>query len=135
MQVVYLYSPSIHLPSGLDQNKSRWLPPPFFLEHTAKNLFIQFKPLQRTVGIVTLYTFCPTIIPQARSQRGLASLYRRSGREGRLGGLVVECLPSAQGMIPGSWDQVLHRAHCREPASSSACVSASLSLSLCVSHE
>ena len=24
--------------------------------------------------------------------------------EGRLGGSVVECLPLAQGVIPGSWD-------------------------------
>ena len=27
---------------------------------------------------------------------------------GRLGGSVVEHLPLTQGMIPGSWDQVLH---------------------------
>ena len=26
------------------------------------------------------------------------------------GGLVVECLPSTQVVIPGSWDQVLHLA-------------------------
>ena len=44
------------------------------------------------------------------------------------GGSVVECLPSAQGMIPGTWDRVLHRAPCKEPASPSACVSASLSV-------
>ena len=53
---------------------------------------------------------------------------------GRLGGSVVEHLPSAQGVIPGSWDRVLHRARHRELASPSACVSASVSLSLCVSH-
>ena len=35
-----------------------------------------------------------------------------------------------QGMIPGSWDQVLHQAPRREPASPSACVSASLCVSL-----
>ena len=29
---------------------------------------------------------------------------------GRLGGLAVEHLPLAQGMIPGSWDRVLHQA-------------------------
>ena len=50
---------------------------------------------------------------------------------GHLGGSVVERLPSAQGVIPGSWDRVPHRAPCKEPASPSACVSASL----CVSHE
>ena len=50
---------------------------------------------------------------------------------GCLGGSVVELLPSAQGVILGSWDGVLHWAPCMEPASPSACVSASLS----VSHE
>ena len=49
---------------------------------------------------------------------------------GCLGGSVVECLPLAQGMISASWDRVLHQAPCREPASPSACVSASLSMSL-----
>ncbi|CAK7295140.1 hypothetical protein VULLAG_LOCUS4499 [Vulpes lagopus] len=48
---------------------------------------------------------------------------------GHLGGSVVECLPSAQDMIPGSWNRVLNRAPCMEPASPSACVSASLCLS------
>ena len=43
----------------------------------------------------------------------------------------VKQLPSTQVMIPGSWDRVLHWAPCREPASPSAYVSASL----CVSHE
>ena len=46
---------------------------------------------------------------------------------GSLGGSAVERLPSAQGVILGSRDRVLHRAPCREPASPSA--------SLCVSHE
>ena len=49
---------------------------------------------------------------------------------GCLGGSVVEHLPLAQVVIPGSWDGVLHWAPHREPASPSACVSASLSLSL-----
>ena len=40
--------------------------------------------------------------------------------------------PSAQGVIPETRDRVPHRAPCWEPASPSACVSASLSL--CVSH-
>ena len=43
-----------------------------------------------------------------------------------LGGSVVE----AQVVIPGSWDQVTHRAPCRKPASPSAYVSASLYVSL-----
>ena len=50
---------------------------------------------------------------------------------GSLGGSVVEHLPLAQGMILDSWDGVPHRAPCMEPASPSACVSASL----CVSHK
>ena len=50
--------------------------------------------------------------------------------EGCLGGSAVEHLPSAQVVIPGSWDRVLHEAPCREPTSPSACVSASLSMSL-----
>ena len=53
--------------------------------------------------------------------------------EGRLGGPAVERLPSAQVVIPGSWDRVPHQAPRREPASPSAHVSASLSLS--VSHD
>ena len=43
---------------------------------------------------------------------------------------MVEHLPLAQVVIPGSWDQVLHQAPYREPASPSAYVSASLSVSL-----
>ena len=39
---------------------------------------------------------------------------------GHLCGSVVECLLSAQGMILGTWDQVLHQALGREPASPSA---------------
>ena len=49
---------------------------------------------------------------------------------GRLGGSAVEDRPSAQGMILGSRDRVPHRAPCREPASPSACVSASMCGSL-----
>ena len=43
---------------------------------------------------------------------------------------MVEHLPLAQGMIPGSWDQVPHQDPLRELASPSAYVSASLSMSL-----
>ena len=41
---------------------------------------------------------------------------------------MVEHLPLAQVMILGSWDQVLHQAPCREPASPSAYVSPPLSV-------
>ena len=49
---------------------------------------------------------------------------------GQLDGSVVECLSLAQDMIPGSLDGVPHQAPCREPASPSACITASLSVSL-----
>ena len=38
---------------------------------------------------------------------------------GHLGGSVIERLPLAQVVIPGSWDQVLHQAPHRELASPS----------------
>ena len=46
---------------------------------------------------------------------------------GRLGGLAVGLLPSAQGVILGSEIESCVRLLCREPASPSAYVSASLS--------
>ena len=49
---------------------------------------------------------------------------------GSLGGSVVSLLPLAQGVILGSRDRVPRRAPGMEPASPSACVSASLSASL-----
>ena len=51
---------------------------------------------------------------------------------GRLGGSAVERLPMAQDVIPESQDGVPFWAPCVEPAFP---VSASLSASLCVSHE
>ena len=51
---------------------------------------------------------------------------------GHLGGSVVEHLPSAPGVIPGSWNRVPHQALCMEPASPSACVSASVCMCVCV---
>ena len=51
---------------------------------------------------------------------------------GRLDGSVVEHLPLVHVMIQGSWDGALYRAPQREPASPSAYVSASLSLSVTI---
>ena len=48
--------------------------------------------------------------------------------QGHVGGSVVEYLPLAQVVIPGSWDRVLHQAPCRETAFPSAYVSAAVSL-------
>ena len=66
----------------------------------------------------------------------LALLSRRKGKtirstkKGWLGGSVVEHLPSAQGLILESQDQVPHRAPCIALASPSAYVSASLCVSV-----
>ena len=54
-------------------------------------------------------------------------------KSGCLGGSVVQCLPSAQAVIPESYDRVLHWAPYMEPAPPSPHVSASLSV--CVSPE
>ena len=54
----------------------------------------------------------------------------RNHFEAHLGGSVVEPLPLAQVMIPGSRDLVLYQAPSREPASPSAYVSAFLYVSL-----
>ena len=67
-----------------------------------------------------------------RWDRGLQGQGESEGacRRRHLGGSMVEDLPSAQGVISGSRDCVPHRAPGREPASPSACVSASLTVSL-----
>ena len=56
---------------------------------------------------------------------------KRNHKEGHLGGSVVKHPPSAQGVILESLDQVPHWPPCMEPASPTACVSASLCV--CVS--
>ena len=58
------------------------------------------------------------------------NMQRTNSFWGRLGGSVVERLPSAHRVILESQDQVPRLALSMEPASPSACVSASLSLSL-----
>ena len=54
----------------------------------------------------------------------------KNSKSGHLGGSLVERLPMAKGVIPGSWVRVPHQASCQEPASPSARVSA---LCVCVS--
>ena len=56
-------------------------------------------------------------------------LFEKEMFVGHLSGSAVERLPLAQVMIVGSWDRVLHQSPCKEPASSSACVFASLCVS------
>ena len=71
------------------------------------------------------------IIPiNTKLRTAVASKEKTRGWPGWLSGLAP---PSAQGLILEIWDRVPRRAPCMEPASPSACVSASLSL--CVSHE
>ena len=45
--------------------------------------------------------------------------------KGHLGGSVVEHLPLAQGVMPGSWDRVLHQAPSEKPATPSSYASVS----------
>ena len=63
---------------------------------------------------------------------GLDTDHSKINTQGFLGGSLVEHLPSAQaqGVIPGSWDGVWHRAPHGEPASPFAYVFASLCVSL-----
>ena len=58
-------------------------------------------------------------------------LLRKPLIKGCLGGSVIVHLSLAQGVIPRSWDQILHQPPRRKPAFPSACVS----LSPCVSHK
>ena len=71
---------------------------------------------------------CPFALLQGRFYSSF-----KNGTLGGLGGSAVWSLPLAQGAILESWDQVPRRAPGMEPVSPSACVSASLCLS--VSHE
>ena len=58
------------------------------------------------------------------------TLYKKFSFSGRVDGSGVESLLCAQGVIPGSWDQVPHWVPHKDPASPSACVSAILSVFL-----
>ena len=68
------------------------------------------------------------LLPSEGSQPGSElGIEREMGRMPGWGS-AVEHLPSAQGVIPGSWDRVPHQAPCMEPASP-------LPLSLCDFYE
>ena len=64
---------------------------------------------------------------QSRATKELKLSVKAHRDLGCLGCSVVGCMLSTQGVILGSWDRDLHQAPCREPASPSASVSASLS--------
>ena len=68
--------------------------------------------------------------PDATSAAGGGVALRIQTLQGHPGGSAVEHLPLAQVMSLGSWDRVPHLGPSREPASPSACVSASFSLCL-----
>ena len=71
---------------------------------------------------------------RAQKQRSSRAVFHdRSSRPGQRGWLSGLAPPTAQGVILETRDRVRRRAPCMEPASPSACASASLSLSL--SHE
>ena len=67
--------------------------------------------------------------------RGSKRHLKPSSPWGSLGGSAVQRLPPAQGVTLESQDRVLRRAPCMEPASPSACVSASLSLSMSIMNK
>ena len=75
----------------------------------------------RTLEFMSLMTYNPnTFLLEGTFLRTGAWNMLQKGYFRNLGGSVVEHLPSAQIMIPGSWDRVPHRAPHREPASPSA---------------
>ena len=76
-----------------------------------------------------------TLQPLFPGKPGGMDFCSRSSSPGQPGWLSGLAPPPAQGLILETQDRVPHQAPCMEPASPSACVSASLSFSLCVSHE
>ena len=101
----------------LKKKKKRKLYNLTFLPEATVIFFLHFSIHISHCGAKTVYiTAC-----------GLSSV--NYSHPGAPGGSVVERLPPAQGVTPGSQDRVPHWAPRREPASPSACVSASLSVS------
>ena len=78
------------------------------------------------------HLFTPGSIITKTTLKSLGGYKYVPGQPWWLSGLAP---PSAQGVILEIWGGVPHRAPCMEHASPSACVSASLSFSLSVSHE
>ena len=70
--------------------------------------------------------------PKCQKLNWLEKSLRAKWKQGHLGGSVVEHLLSAQGRIPGSWEES-HTLGSLEGACFSICLC--LCLSLCVSHE
>ena len=70
------------------------------------------------------------VAPEVQTWEEKLGTSGRNTDEGCLGGSAVEPLPLAQGVILESWDGDPHWAPHMEPVSPSACVSASLCVSL-----
>ena len=100
-----------------------------------KDTFIYSEMIYETLIYVKLLKFWNIGVVQSQQPRnnswdvfGQNGGFTKAQGQECLGGSAVECLPSAQGVILETQNQVPHRAPCREPASLSACVSASLSV-------
>ena len=87
----------------------RWLPHCGRSDSLTKDKFLKVKEGKHVA------------LPSSSRKRSLETM-------GRLRGWAAEPLPSAQALILETRDRVLRRAPCKEPASPSACVSASLCL-------
>ena len=105
-----------------------WLIGFFFFQFFYLPLFLFMIFLLQTVicYICARWTFSLSFITCLSSLKDIA--------QGFLGGSAVNHLPSAQGVILESPDWVPHQAPCMEPASPSACVSASLFLCILVNE-
>ena len=86
--------------------------------------FLAPTPLKDISTLTFLWFGYKTMSFVELSKSSVSVTWIKSKKQGHLGGSVVKHLPSAQVVIPGSWDRVPHRGPHGEPASPSACVSA-----------